>query len=101
MAAPKPVEEGDEAEVQPMVMRAAALSVTGDFLLLVGLLFVLLGIASFVTDFLDVKGSGEFLVGFFIIALAVVLLMRSGQVMPRVPRAPKAQRPMEKSESYR
>jgi hypothetical protein len=101
MPAPKPVEEEEEVEVQPMVMRAAALSVTGDFLLLVGLLFMLLGIASFVTDFLNVKGSGEFLVGFFILALAVVLLMRSGQIMPRVRRAPKPQRPMEKSESYR
>jgi len=46
---------------QPMMVRAAALSVTGDFMLLVGMLFVLLGIASFVTDFLKVKGSGEFL----------------------------------------
>ncbi len=103
MAAPKPVEEenAEEPDIRPMVMRAAALSVTGDFLLLVGLLFVLLGIASFVTDFLKMKGSGEFLVGVFIIALAVLLLLRSGQLMPRMPRAPRPQRPMEKSESYR
>lgn len=103
MAGPKPLEE-EEAEgpdVRPMVMRAAALSVTGDFLLLVGLLFVLLGIAAFATDFLKIKGSGEFLVGFFIIVLAVVLLLRSGQLMPRMTRASKPQRPMEKSESYR
>lgn len=98
---------GDEAEemeavgMQPMVMRAAALSVTGDFLLLVGVLFVLLGIAAFVTSFLRIEGSGEFLVGCFIIALAVILITRSGQVMPRAPRAPKPQPPMEKSESYR
>ncbi len=93
--------EGMEAAgLQPMVMRAAALSVTGDFLLLVGLLFVLLGIASFVTDFVKIKGSGEFLVGCFIIVLAAVLIVRSGQVMPRMPKAPKEQ-PMEKSESYR
>jgi hypothetical protein len=85
----------------PMVMRAAALSVTGDFLLLVGLLFVLLGISSFVTDFLKIKGSGEFMVGFFIIALAIILIARSRQVMPRMPRAPRPQQPMEKSESYR
>jgi hypothetical protein len=85
----------------PMVMRAAALSVTGDFLILVGLLFVLLGIAYFLTDFLRVAGSGEFLVGCFIIGVAVILIMRSSQVMPRTPGAPRPQRPMEKSESYR
>jgi hypothetical protein len=100
MAAQKAVEE-EESDVRPMVMRAAALSVTGDFLLLVGLLFMLLGIAAFATDFLKIRGSGEFLVGFFIILLAVMLLLQSGQLMPRMPRASKPQQPMEKSESYR
>jgi hypothetical protein len=98
--------EGEETEgpdIRPMVMRAAALSMTGDFLLLVGVLFVLVGIAAFVTDFLKVAGSGEFLVGVLIIALAVLFLLRSGQLMPRAPRRPPLQRqqPMEKSESYR
>ncbi len=97
--------EGDEAgeEVRPRIMRAAALSMTGDFLLLVGLLFVLLGIAAFVTDFLRVKGSGETVVGGLMIVVAVALLMRSRAAMPRMPGAPKPQRPMamEKSGSYR
>ena len=105
MAGPKAM-EGEEAEgqdVRPMVMRAAALSMTGDFLLLVGILFVLVGVAAFITDFLKIAGSGEFLIGVLILAVAVVLLLRSGQLMPRMTRkAPgPQQQPMEKSESYR
>jgi membrane protein implicated in regulation of membrane protease activity len=96
-------EDAEEPDVRPMVMRAAALSVTADFLLLVGVLFVLVGVAAFLTDFLKIAGSGEFLIGVFIIALAVLLLLRSGQLMPRMPRrAPRQQQqPIEKSESYR
>jgi hypothetical protein len=91
----------EEPDVRPM-MRAAALSVTGDFLLLAGIIFVLLGVANFLTGLLGIKGSGEFLVGFFIIAVAAALLLHSGQLVPRiVPKAPKVQKPMDKTESYR
>ena len=101
MAGPKAGDDDEEPAVQvpQAIMRATALSMTGDFLLFIGALFVLLGIASFLTDFLRIKGSGEFLVGGFVIVVAVVLLVRSREAMRPVPAPPKPQ--MEKSESYR
>lgn len=96
---PGPSAGEDESDARPM-MRAAALSVTGDFLLLTGVLFVLLGVANFTTGLLGIKGSGEFLVGSFIICAAVALLLRSRAALPRM-RAPKAGAPMDKTESYR
>lgn len=93
------VEEEGEPDVRPM-MKAAALSVTGDFLLLAGVVFILLGIANFTTGLLGIKGSGELLVGILIIGVAVVLLLRSREAMPRI-RPPKPGAPMDKTESYR
>ncbi|MEW6036107.1 MAG: hypothetical protein AB1529_05830 [Candidatus Micrarchaeota archaeon] len=87
-------------DMRPM-MRSLALTATGDFFLMIGLLFILLGIASFVTDFLGIKGSGEFSVGVALVAGAIVLLWRSREAMPAMrPPLP----PMRKgntSEDYR
>jgi uncharacterized membrane protein (DUF485 family) len=87
-------------DMRPM-MRNLALTATGDFLLMVGMLFMLLGIANFVTDFLGIKGSGEFSVGIALVAGAIVLLLRSRQAIqvmrPPLPPLRKENR----SEDYR
>lgn len=84
-------------------LRAMALSAVGDFMLFLGVIFVLLGIANFVTDFLKIKGSGEFGVGLVLIAFALALLLRSRASIPKMmqkrPRSPKREEP--KSDAYR
>lgn len=78
----------------PPMVRAAALMMTGEFVLIVGILFVLLGMGAFVTDFLHVKGSGEILVGLFLCGLAFALVMVSNSQMPKAqPIQPQAQAP--------
>ncbi|MDD5172083.1 MAG: hypothetical protein PHF60_03545 [Candidatus ainarchaeum sp.] len=101
----------DEEEAIPMppqmdptmAMRAMALSAVGDFMLFLGVIFVLLGVANFTTDFLKIKGSGEFSVGLALIAFALVLLMRSRLSIPKAAaRRPAAHKPKEaKSDAYR
>ena len=98
------VEAGEmapQAMPAPM-MRSFALTATGDFFLLVGMFFILLGAASFITDFLRVKGIGEIAVGFALVGLAVMLLLRSRAAMRRM-QAPRPPVPKERvrSEDYR
>ncbi len=104
--------EDEEMPIPPPVdpaaaMRAVALSAVGDFMLFLGVIFVLLGVANFVTDFLKIKGSGEFGVGLFMITFALILLMRSRvsitKVTPvRPPTAPMVKKGKEpKSDAYR
>jgi len=85
-------------------MRAMALSAVGDFMLLLGVMFVLLGVANFTTDLLRIKGSGEFGVGVLLITFALILLMRSRASIPKVaplrpPMVKKGKEP--KSDAYR
>ena len=94
-----------EAARAPM-MRSFALTATGDFMLLVGLFFLLLGIANFITDFLGIKGAGEATVGCSLIAIAIAILVRSQSAMrrmqaerPPVPQPPDA--PAGGESSYR
>lgn len=95
----EPEDIGEEAEAQ-VFMRSAMLAATGDFFLFLGMLFMLLGIASFVTDFLGIKGAGEFLVGVCLVLLAGFLLMRTrGRIAQPKKRKEKPQR--EAMESYR
>jgi len=68
----------------PPFMRAAALTMTGDFILVFGLIFILLGAAAFITDFLKIKGSGEILVGLALCAIAIALLLFSSKQLPKV-----------------
>jgi len=74
---------GMEMGVQPRMIQSIMLGATGEFFLLLGMLFVLLGIAAFVTDFLEIKGSGEFIVGLLLVIGAAMLLMRSREQMKR------------------
>jgi hypothetical protein len=69
----------------PNIMRIAALSMSGNFLLAFGMVFVLLGVAAFLTDALKIKGSGEVLVGLALCAIAALLLAASSRQMPKVP----------------
>lgn len=95
--------EEDEAVVETgMSMRTLALTATGDFFLLIGMLFIFLGVASFVTDFIGIKGAGEFLVGVVLCAGALALLVRSRAFRPRAgpPQAPQPQEEL-KSADYR
>ncbi|MBD3210515.1 hypothetical protein GF318_03990 [Candidatus Micrarchaeota archaeon] len=66
-----------EEEKSPLRIRSLALSLTAEFLLVIGVIMALLGIAQFTTDFLGVEGSGEMLAGIFLIVLAFVILFRS------------------------
>ena len=101
--------EDEDMPVPPPVdpaaaMRAMALSAVGDFMLLLGVVFILLGVANFMTDFLRIKGSGEFGVGLVMIAFALILLMRSRAAVPkaapvRPPLVKKGKEP--KSDAYR
>ena len=72
----------------PAIMRIAALSMSGNFLLAFGFVFMLLGTAAFLTDLLRIKGSGEVLVGLALCAMAAVLLIASRGQMPKVPPHP-------------
>jgi len=92
------IEEDEEPDIPP-VARSFALSATADFLLFIGILFILLGAAAFVTDFLKIKGIGEVLVGVFLVIVAMVLLARSRRFMP-LP-AKRVKKEKETFESYR
>lgn len=95
--------EEDEAAATPqdpgMMMRSLALTATGEFLLLLGVVFALLGISDFLTGLIGIKGAGGFLVGIALVLVAMVLLLRSraGMARPKLPMKRKEQR----SEDYR
>src|SRR4030042_776396 len=69
----------------PPVMRVAAMNMTADLILAFGIIFMLLGAASFVTDLLKIKGSGEILVGLALCAIAIAILRFSKKQMARMP----------------
>ena len=83
------------AMMMPQAFGISALTVTGDVLLFIGILFALLGVSAFVTDFLKIKGSGEFLLGLFLISVAAVLLIRSKEQMKRIMEMQQKQRIMQ------
>lgn len=72
------------AQQMPPFMKAAALTMTGDLILVFGLLFILLGAAAFITDFLKIRGSGEILVGLALCAIAIALLAFSSRQLPKI-----------------
>jgi hypothetical protein len=97
-----------QARQMPPFMRAAALTMTGDLILVFGLLFILLGAAMFITDFLRIKGSGEIIVGLGLCAMAIALLAFSSRQLPKIqvvarPPAPQPPAKMTKADqsSYR
>lgn len=85
-------------DMRPFI-RSAALTVTGEFLLVVGAVFALLGISQFVTDYIGIKGVGEFLVGISLVIIAFALLWRSKSILPKIPKK-KKEEPVP-SEDYR
>ena len=96
------MEEEEEAlppQDPARMMRSLALTATGEFLLFLGIVFALLGIADFITDFLGVKGVGQFLVGMALVAVAAFLLLRSKDGMPK--QRPHVKRKEQRSEDYR
>jgi len=97
-------EEEFIAPSMPPVMKVAALTMTGDLLLAFGIIFMLLGIASFVTDLLGIKGFGEFLVGLGLCVIAIIILAVSRRQMkkavpPSPPQPPPAEGMDKKDES--
>lgn len=85
------------------MLHPLALTATGDFFLLVGMFFILLGAANFITDFLKIKGIGEVAVGLALVGLAAALLLRSRSAMRRMQMSRPQPQPREKvrSEDYR
>lgn len=69
----------------PPVMRITAMNMTADLILAFGIIFILLGAASFVTDLLKIKGSGEILVGLALCAIAIVIIRISRKQMAGMP----------------
>lgn len=96
-------EEDDmpEPDMNPAV-RTFALTATAEFLLFIGVVFIMLGVASFLTDYLKIKGSGEALVGIVMVVIAVALLVRMRPDAPIriIQRPPEEQNPKE-SGDYR
>ena len=80
--------------MEGQMMKYLALSAMGEILLLLGLIFVFLGVSAFVSDFLKIKGSGELGVGVLLVVVAFIFLMRTRmmpvQVRVQKPPQPKA-----------
>jgi NhaP-type Na+/H+ or K+/H+ antiporter len=68
-------ETGPGTEQQ--MLRFLAFSALGEIFLLLGLLFIFLGAAAFLSDFLKIKGSGEIGVGVLLVLAAFVFLIRN------------------------
>jgi len=78
--------------MEGQMMKYLALSAMGEIFLLLGLIFVFLGIAAFVSDFLKITGSGDFIVGILLVGAAFIFLMRT-RVMPMQVRVQKPPEP--------
>ena len=70
-----------------------AFSVLGEFLLILGVVFVLWGAAQFATKFIGIEGSGEFGIGLVMIIIAVILLSRSKMMVVPAKQAPQQPKP--------
>ena len=67
--------------MEGQMMKYLALSAMGEVFLLLGLIFVFLGIAAFVSDFLKINGAGDFIVGVLLVGAAFIFLIRT-RAMP-------------------
>ncbi len=95
--------EAGPPDMRPM-MRSIAMTATGDFLLFIGVVFTLWGVADFATGFLKIQGGGQIVVGIVLILLALFLLVRSRQMIPGVPAGAPSEAKKKKetrSEDYR
>ncbi|HID72600.1 TPA: hypothetical protein EYP38_01550 [Candidatus Micrarchaeota archaeon] len=99
----------------PNMLKSAAATMAADVLLLVGFVFVLLGIAKFLNDFVKIPGFGEGTVGVVLVVMGLFILFNSKMrvriakvpprpQMPMQPMPPMSQPPPPKeapSDSYR
>ena len=69
------VEQGPRMEQQ--MLRFLAFSALGEIFLLLGLLFIFLGAAAFVSDYLKIKGGGEIGIGILLVLAAFIFLIRN------------------------
>lgn len=91
----------DEEQVQDpsRMMRSLALTAGGEFLLFVGIVFALLGIARFLTGLIGIEGSGDFAVGIALIIIGSFLLSRLKVAAP--PQRIEEKKGSARSEAYR
>lgn len=88
------------AGMENQMMRYIAFSAMGEVALLLGVVFILLGVSAFITDRLGIKGSGEATVGTILVIAALLILSRNR--IPARPRPPVRPEPNPPSmDSYR
>jgi sulfite exporter TauE/SafE len=63
--------------MEQQMLRYLAISAMGEVFLLLGLIFILLGLSAFITDYLKIKGSGEFGLGIVLVIAAFFFLSRT------------------------
>lgn len=90
----------------PDVMKSAAAVMAADVMLLLGFVFMLLGVAKFLNEFLGVPGIGEGSVGLVLLIVGIMVIARSrlNVRFARVPQQPQMPVPPVKeapTDSYR
>lgn len=71
-------------ELEKRMAQYMRLSVLGDFLVLIGLVFVFLGAAEYLTDYIGVKDSGEVGVGIFLLIAAFIIFFIAWRTLAKV-----------------
>ncbi len=61
----------------PQALKSAAATMAADALVIIGFVFLLLGIAKFINEFIDIPGIGEGAVGAALLVSGLIVLMRS------------------------
>jgi len=72
--------EEDDPEKEkkiPNAMKSAAAIMAADILVLLGFIFLLFGIAKFLTGFFGIEGIGEGAVGMALLIIGFLIIMRS------------------------
>ncbi|MFH1393313.1 MAG: hypothetical protein ABII71_02750 [Candidatus Micrarchaeota archaeon] len=96
----------------PNILKSAAATMAADVLLLVGFVFLLLGMAKFLNDFIEIPGIGEAGIGAALLVIGIIILLNSKMririakvpmmpqgMMPQMPPQPPV--PDAPSDSYR
>ena len=78
----------DEKELDRRLTQYIGMSALGDFLILIGLFFVFLGAAQYLTDYIGVKGSGEVGVGIFLVGAAFAIFFIAWRILAGPPERP-------------
>ncbi len=98
-------EKPEQKQKVPNVMKSAAAVMAADIMLLVGFVFLLLGISKLLNGYLGTEGAGEGIVGIVLLIMALVILARTRMTVSFAPipiQKPEAPKPPEApSESYR